>query len=806
MKKPLNIRLIFVFVCIFFIVYIFFKRDISVFNHQSEYKKYDLVINEVMINNRNSIRDNEGDFEGWVEIYNKGDKAVNLKNFGLSNDSKQPFLWKFPDKIIEPKSFCLVWTSSKNISKSNSPLHTNFKLNNNDKVIILTSPTDIWRDIFLLKAMETNISYGRKPDGSSSFYGFDEGTPRKPNIIKSLVNGPNGTRLSTPTFSHDSGFFTESFNLILKNNSSDSNIYYTVDGSTPTTNSNIYTKPILIPLNNKSPTIIRARVYKDRYPTSKIITHSYFVSSDIYNKYNTPVISLVTDPENLFDYEKGIYITGKVFDQWKLSNPEKEINSATPANYNQRGKNWERQGTIELINEKGKLDLVQDIGIRIYGGYSRSQSLKSLSLSADKDYDNTDYFYYDFFNEKSKNQIYDKSIDRFSRILLRTSATDSKYSLFRDVLIQSLIKTSQSLDTQSYKPCILYINGEYYGIHNIREAYDSDYITDHYNIKKDDIVIIKNPTGIAGVEVEEGYPGDEMHYNRMIEYLKVHDIKEDDAYDFVKTQIDIENFIEYNVLQIYCDNRDWPGNNLRIWRKRTPTYDPNSTYGHDGRWRWMVFDLDYGFGLFQGEKAVKNDSLKRVTEKSGPDWPNPPWSTFLLRTLLENDKFKYQFINTFADRLNDSYSPKVVLDKINTLKEIYTPNIEEHINKWNLHANDISSWIKEIEVIKNFAIKRPYYIRQYIMEYFDLRGLNKIKVNMTEGGFIKVNSLEIKQSNTPWAGIYFKDIPLTIEAVPQKGFMFTGWEGSNNSQDKKIKINLSQDSSIKGIFKKIESN
>ncbi|WP_425446486.1 CotH kinase family protein [Dethiothermospora halolimnae] len=679
-------------------------------------------------------------------------------------------------------------------------------MKNSDSVIVLTDPTNHWSHIFLLKTMIDNISYGRKPDGSLKLYRFDEGTPNKTNIIEPLVKNFWDERLFPPEFSHNSGFYKNSFSLILKTKDSSAKIYYTLNGSIPTKNSNIYTKPILIPSKDNSATIVRARIYKKGYPKSKVITHSYFINKNIYNKYNTPIVSLVTDPKNLFSYEKGIYVLGKTFYKWRVNNLNENIDQTSPANYNQRGKNWERQGVINLFDEKGNLKLSQNIGVRIHGGYSRFNKLKSLSLSADKNYDDTDYFNYNFFDKGCRNKINNSQITQFSKILLRTSATDSKHSLYRDVLTQSLIQPVQLLDTQNSNPCIVYINGKYYGIHNIRETYDSNYINSYYNIDNDNIVIIKNPTGGTAVEVEEGFPGDEMHYNRLINYIKKYDLKVDSNYNFVKSQIDINNFIEYNILQIYCDNRDWPGNNVRIWRKRTPIYEPNSSYGHDGRWRWLVFDLDYGFGLFIGDKAATNNSLERATEENGPDWPNPPWSTLLLRNLLKNSEFKNQFINTFADRLNTVYSTEVVLDKIEKLQKIYYPNIQTHINKWDLHNKTIENWKKEIEVLKSFAIKRPHYMRKFIIEYFHLKDLCNITINMSEGGFIKVNSLEIRKSNIPWKGTYFKDIPITLEAIPDPGFTFVGWEGNKDYQNKSPKIHLSETYNLKATFKRLKND
>ncbi|MDR7855965.1 CotH kinase family protein [Tissierella sp.] len=798
-----KLRYVFVALCIGVVLYLGFKRDMLVGFNQ-EYIDYQLVINEVMTNNRNSIRDGEGDFEDWIEIYNGGKASVNLQNFGLSNEPRQPFLWTFPNVVIEPESFCIVWISGKNKGTSDTELHASFKLKSKDKAIILTAPNNDWKDIFVLGTMGENISYGRVHDGGCSLYGFDEGTPSKSNDMETLTEGPNTKRLSSPTFSHSDGFYTKGFSLTLSKYDEDTEIYYTLDGSIPTKKSIKYTESILIPEKTNAATVVRVRAYKEGYPKSKVLTQSYFVEKNIYKNYNVPVISLVIDPDNLFDYEKGIYIAGKIFDEWIINNPNSEITRDTPANYNQKGKNWEREASVELIEPDGVVGLTQKIGISIHGGTSRAAELKTLSLKPSKDYDDKDYFDYDFFNGKTKSLVNNKEINQFSRILLRASATDRRYSLFRDALIQSLIETPIPLDTQSSKASILYINGEYYGIHNIREAYDSNYLSHYYHMDPEDVVIIKNPTGYPEVEIQEGYAGDEMDYNQIIKYIKEHGVTSEKDYEYIKTKMDVDNFIEYNVLQIYCDNDDWPGNNVRIWRKRTQTYKSNVPYGHDGRWRWLTFDLDHGFGLYQGEIAARNNSIKRATEENGPIWPNPPWSTFLLRSLLENDEFKSQFINIFADRLNTIYSPEVVVDKIETMEDIYYPNIESHIMRWNLHGKNVENWKNEVEVMKKFALGRPSYIYQHILDYFGLTGTATIRVETKEGGKVRINSVDILGKSTIWKGTYFTDVPITVQAIPSPGFVFVGWDGVVQSEEKTVEIYLEQDSYLKADFKKVK--
>ena len=794
MLQSRKLRILFVLICLSILLYTGLNTDRLRLTDNHRELQYKLVINEVMTDNKNSIRDEDGDFSDWIEIHNYGDTSINLEGFGLSNNPSLPYLWTFPDVVIEPQSFIIVWASEKDKKKIGSALHTSFKLKSKDNVLTLTSPSSGWKDVFSLEKTGYNISYGRIPDGGSELYGFDEGTPGRGNSSRAPLASASIKRLATPEFSHLGGFYNAAFLLSLSTRDEEVKIFYTMDGSVPTNKSTLYNEPIPIPANPAGATVIRARVYKPGYAKSEIISYSYFVDSSIFSSYNTPVVSIITDPENLFDYRKGIYIAGRVFDRWRLSNPYATVSQLSPANYNQRGKNWEREASVEFFEADGKAAFNQNIGIRTFGGYSRASSLKPLSLYARKSYDKKEYFPYDFFSYKDSDALY-------SRILLRTSGTDSKHSFFRDVLIQGLVQPPAMLDTQGAKPCVVYMNGEYYGIHNIRESLDDDYINRHYDIKEEDIVIIRNPTGTAGVLIEEGYTGDEMHYNKMVNFINSSDMRLDSSYSFIKTQMDIDNFIEYTILQIYCDNRDWPGNNVRIWRKRTQTYDPNSPYGHDGRWRWMVFDLDYGFGLYTGEKAARSNSLARATALDGPDWPNPPWSTLLLRTLLQNTDFSIKFINTFADRLNTSYSAESVLKRIQLMEQIYSPNAERHIAKWGLHSGNIEGWKNEVSAIKSFAAARPDYIRQYILEYFGLNSTASIVLAAESGGIVKLNSITIEGSDKPWEGVYFSDIPITLQAIPMPGYEFAGWSGLTASSSDTIAVKISQDSYLKATFR-----
>jgi hypothetical protein len=724
MESLLYKRYAFISILVIFCVVNFLSKS----NNRSEgfNNNIELCINEVMTSNRNSFKDSDGDYENWVEIYNKTEAAINLKGFGLTDDRNNLHKWVFPDVTIEGKSYLVIWTSDKNRFEGLRDLHTNFKLKASDKVIILSSPDDKWNDIVKLENVIDNVSYGRSRDGEAVFSVFDNGTPGNSNNHGvALKDGLKANKLDAPVFSVKGGIYSEAFYLTLDEAAEGGDIYYTTDGTVPTEKSLPYKEPIKIPLKDKGATIIRAVACKNGYKRSNIITQSYFVNN-AYAKYNLPIVSLVSDPANLFDYDRGILVPGKVYDNWVTKQPQDAVNTRRiEANFTQKGNEWEKESNIEVF-EAGKEIINQGIGIRVFGGYSRNSPIKSLSLFARYAYDDKDTFKITFTGNANE-----KVDTTSSKLVLRTPATDHLGSFFRDEMIQSLIPKSLKLDTQLNKTCIVFVNGEYYGIQNIKEPYNTDYFYNHYKVGSEDIVVLENPTGVAGTNINEGFVGDEMHFDRMQAFITSNDMKLKENYDYVKTMMDIDNFIEYNILQLYSANMDWPGNNLKVWRKRTEKYEPNAPYGQDGRWRWLVFDMDNGFGLFNTIEGYKTDMISLATEANGPDWPNPPWSTAILRSLLKNDEFKNQFINTCADRLNTIYNGESVLKQIEYYKQLYYPYVEEHMKRWNEGIN-ISSWEKEIDSIKEFAEKRPDYVRQHIVNYFNLSDLEDINTNLKE--------------------------------------------------------------------------
>ena len=804
----------------------------------------EVKINEMMASNANTIEDEDGDSADWIELFNGGQTSVNLSGFGLSDNTGKPFKWVFPEVSLEPGAFLLVWASGKDRADPASPLHTSFSIKAEGEELLLTKPDGERVDEIAPLAIATDFSYGRKADGTGQFYFFSEPTPGTTNNEAAA----QGELTEVPVFSHEGGFYASAFELTLSSSEAGTTIIYTTDGSTPdpenlsgTTftyknqypespgdpfgelisasfKSQEYSGPIMIrdrateedfftqiaTTRYLNPwympdqpvfkgTVIKARAIKEDALPSEVVAHTYYISEETHSRYSIPVVSLSVQGDALFDYEKGIYVAGKEFDDWRSNNPNAPSDDGKPANYHRSGSEWEYPAYIEVFDgEKGRV-LSQNLGIRIHGGWSTGHAAKSIRLYARNEY-GPSHFNYAFFP--------DQQDSTYKRLILRNSGNDYGYTLFRDAAMQAMVK-HLNFETQAYQPAVLFINSEYWGIHNFRERYDQHYFARIYDIDSDKVDILE-----GGGWVDEGSA---THYRETLDYIERNGLREDAHYQYIQTRIDVESFIDYQLAEIFFGNGDWPGNNIKFWRYQTDQYLKDAPKGLDGRWRWMMYDTDFGFGLY-GRPAEEN-MLRLAADPNGPGWPNPPWSTFLLRSLLENQSFRQDFINRFADQLNTALLPEVMKAQINKMKMVIEPEIAEHVQRWGL-PGDMGSWISQVDQMLDFADKRPAHQRRHLRDYFDLAGDYRLEVNISHAnrGHVKINSLELAEGTVglsggiyPWTGTYFRGVPVELEAVAAPGFAFVGWEGDETSSLNKITLQPNGNTAVKAVFKSITS-
>jgi len=580
-------------------------------------------------------------------------------------------------------------------------------------------------------------------------------------------------------------------------------VYYTLDGSEPDSASFRYSAPILAETRDGDPpnlltidrvshgymtyappkgnvqmaTVIRARAYKDGV-WSRSVSATYLIHPDGNERYQLPVISIATDSTNLFSHQDGIYVTGVDYENWQNTGSNRFLDmtyrGGVPANYFRRGIETEKPAHIEMFETDGRRVLAQNIGIRIHGGLSRAMRLKSLRLYSRSDY-GVSRFRYQVFPEQS--------LDNFNRLILRPSGQDVNKTMFRDALMHR-ISEHLGFETMAYRPAILFINGEFWGIHNIRERYDNDYFEIKYNLGENQIDYLSG----TGVAIE----GSNTHYQNMLSELDAVYVSTNRRYAAASERMDMQNFTAYMLANIYANNRDWPHNNIDFWRYRSPDgSNPDAPAPLDGRWRWMMFDTDMTFGWTDTHREstytsdVYSNTIQRVTR---PDH----WSTRLLRRLLTFPEFKRQFANTHMDLMNTAYQADRVIEIIDEMASVIEPHIQEHLDRMGYYPDrwDIpqttDDWKTAVDFMRRFASDRPDTLNEHMRIHLGFPGFTRfhVGVNDTLRGSVQINSIMVSE-RTPgirnignpsrWSGSYFTDNPVTVTAHPESGWVFDYW-------------------------------
>ena len=738
----------------------------------------ELYLNEVMASNDSVISDEDGDFQDWIEIYYNGNEPLNLSEFGLSDNEDTPFKWIFPDITIQPDEFLLIWASNKERGTAGEPLHTNFAISASGEEVILTHANGTLLDQLSPTEIPSDISIGRQPDGTGSWVFFDNPTPGESNDSES-TNG----QLETPIFSHTPGFYTSGFDLEISHSEENVTIYYTLDGSAPTEDSPTYSGPLsiynrsgepngisAIPTNHSTAwfrsrnpkdevrkgTVVRIKAVKNGFLPA-YTTRTYFVFKNGSTTHNLPVISLSTNNKNLFSEETGIYVPGDHY-------VEGEHNTG---NYYQRGDEWEREASLEFFEEDGDLGFSQNVGIRIHGGWTRRLPQKSLRVYARSEYGESRINYPVFPDQK---------YDSYDRLILRNSGNDWGFTLLRDAAAQLIVKHF-NMDTQAHRPAAVYINGEYWGLHNIRERYDSHYLERVYGIDRDNIDYL------SGRWTAED--GDNSEYGKLLNFIENQDLALSSSMNHIRKKIDLDNFLDYYTAQVYFANVDWPQNNVEFWRLKVP-YREDAPPGHDGRWRWMPYDFDKSFGATIGTTEIlpeeSFDMIEWILAEKNPI-NNQEWPGLIFRKLLQNQGFKIDFINRLADHLNTSFQPERMTAIVDSLKGLIEMEMENHFDRW-IYPKGYSAWESNIDDMYNFIEARGEYLREHIMEHFGIESTTMITVDSSHPSkkYVKINSLDISSETTgissnpfPWKGTYFSGIPVQLKAATHEEDRFSHW-------------------------------
>ncbi|MBN1406440.1 MAG: CotH kinase family protein [Calditrichaceae bacterium] len=682
-----------------------------------------LFINEFMASNAHTIQDEYGDYADWIEIYNASDSTINLGGFFISDDANNLTRWRLPDTsdltAIESKGFIVLWADADTLEGA---LHLGFKLSASGESIFLTdSNGTVIIDQVYFPEQFTDISYGRQPDASENWYFLNQPTPGSGNINIGLTDKAN-----PPEFSLDGGFYTTSQEITITSEYPDSLIFYTLNGSMPTIHSHRY----IGPFNINSSSIIRARVIKDDLLPSDATSHSYFINNELH----LPVVSIITDPSNLWGSE------GLMDNKFK---------------------DWEKPINVEFFDNNFELGFQLPAGIKIHSPDGRSQ--QSFRIYARDNYGEP-FINYRLFD--------DKEIGIFNVFILRNGGNDGSqlsngthirdpfcHELYRDIDPTHAISAS--------RPVHVYLNGSYWGIYNLRERQDKQYIETNFNYRNE-IDFLERAFNYPGNR--NAIEGDWIHYDAMRQFIVDNNLNDPANYDYLESQMDIKNFTDYWIFEVFAGNFDWLSNNLKFWRPRTT----------DGIWKWVLWDVDHGIGLpYSSYGNPEWNTLDWATGITG-DRVGNGYNTIIIRGLLENTYYKTYFINRFADLLNTTFLPSHTIALMDQIKSVIDRDIDMQLTRWSRTRGD---WENNLSVMRNYLLTRPDFVRQHILVKFFLAGLYNLTLdNQTpEYGSIELNTVQI--DTFPWQGTYFETIPIKLTPKPNPGYVFSEWIFQTDSLD-----------------------
>jgi hypothetical protein len=619
-------------------------------------------------------------------------------------------------------------------------LHTNFRLSAEGETVYLNDRDGNPVDNLPAIGLPANHSVGIPGNGGLARF-FRATTPGAANPNDGF-EGVIGDRVS---FSHPGGL-TGPLTVSLRGASAGNVIHYTLDATEPTTLSPVYNQPIPVDANQ----VIRAAIFRAAYLPSPVATATYLIGPD----HDLPVVSLVTEPDNFFHPVTGMYVLGEGYE------------GGFPFFGSNIWKDTEHPVSFTLYEPEVQTRFNFDGGVKIFGAYSRGQDQRSFSIFARGRYGASE-MEYPFFPERD--------YDKFQALVIRNSGNDNTITQLRDAVLTSLMAGS-ALDFQANRPVATYINGEYWGLYNLREKVNEHFLASLHNIEADDVDIVElNGQAIHGSADE---------YNALVDYIRTNPISQDVHYNYVADRIDLDNYIQYQAAQIYFDNRDWPGNNIKYWKHR------------QGKWRWILFDTDFGAAIWDANAAEVN-TLAFALNAFGPNWPNPPWSTLLFRRMITNEAFRHRFINQLADEMNSRFLPTPVTRHINQRADVVASEMPRQAERWGQVSGN---WNAQVERMRDFFRRRPARMKDFVQQQFNLPAVHRLRISIldTEQGYVQVNSLTIEDNS--WGGDYFQEVPIRVTAISREGYQFARWELDATSTEAELELDMASALTLRPVF------
>lgn len=719
---------------------------LAVFCFALQHARAQIQINELLAVNSTVAHDPDfGEFSDYAELRNNSAVSINLSGYTLTDNPAEPDKWKLPDVTLAPGALLLVWTDGlnkhpgdtafvayKNATATMTASHAGFRLSGDGEYLGVYNAQGNLIDAVTYFTQANDVSFGRSAGNPSQWLYFGEPTPGAAN---SVYGSEKMETPGEPVFSLSEGFYSAPQNLHLSTTEPDAIIRYTFDGTTPNSSSPVFDGDFPINLNLS----IKARLFTPGKMPGKVVTKSYFIDEN----NQLPVLAITSNATHLYGFDFGI-----------LQNAIKD--REVPA-------------TIEYFEpETGERAFLAGVGLRVFGTSIFNLPQRPISVR----------FKEKFGDEVLKYPLFEgKPISRYTSFLLRNGGNDYNTAYFRDGLGVNLVKGKMDLDYQDYKPCVVFINGEYHGVYELRERTDEQYISANHEVNADNLDFLEDSMQVQ--------TGDVHDFNKLMEFARNNDLADAAAFAQVAARIDLHEFTNFLILRAFIGYRIADLNN-RYWRNR----DTN------GKWRWIATDLEHAFGQLGGDPFSENT----IAKLAGFSGDLPEWSTLLFNRLLQNPGFRDGFMQRSAAYLNTIFSPDATLAAVDSLKTILQTQMPRHIGRWHTPSS-MQVWQSNVNQVKTYLENRPAHYRQHLSDLFGRPDSAYISMQIVGQGKVLLSGVAFSEN---MQGHFFKNTGIQLQAVPAPGHRFVAWQGVSGSGET-AGLTPAGDTAFTAVFEPIEN-
>ena len=680
-------------------------------------------------------------------LYNGGipeSKLLSLENFSdllLQGDNVlavQVHNSAFNSSDLSSNFFLSAGIISNNINYQNLPnwltppivnFHCNFKLSIDETLLISNAAGTILDSLSIPNDLQNGLSYGRSPDGSNNWCFFNQPTPKNDNSNSWCYDGIE----PQPIITKASGWYT---NLVVVdvNQNPNSITRFTTNGDVPESTDLLFNSSVSF--NNSSVLSVRAFSTNNNLP-SEVVDRTFIINEQ---NHNLPVFSIITNNDNLWDWNNGLYVFG----------PNADLN-----NYPYFGSNfwepWSKWSRMEFFDANQNKQFETQFDLEIHGGWSRAEPQKSFRIDTKSIYKGP--IEYPLIPGKS-------NLTKFNNFNLRNGGQHGRNDRIQDAIVSRVVKETH-IDRMAYEPAIVYLNGDYWGLYGIREKIDEHYVESNHGMNSDQIDLLNRDSALAGSS---------SHFMETFTMLNNTSISDSNFIDVFSSRFDIDNYIDYFITQTYIQNMDWMGiawglNNVKLWR-------PDTT---GGVWRYVLYDTDGSLGYF-GQSIWDNyiNAARYPTVTSE--------HSQIFSRALNNQEFKCKFTNRYNDLINTIFQTNNFNGVATELKDRLSNAIPNHISAWSPNGSNLDSysqWSNAINSITSYNTSRISTARTHLNQSLTLSGQKDVELNVMPSNSGKINISTITPKDYPWNGVYHGGCPINIQAIADSGYVFSHWDNNN---------------------------